>query len=69
MSKDEDIKKFVETYKITFPVGKEKGIAEMLDARGIPTTVFISKGGMIAKRHIGPIKYAELVSTIEAMLK
>lgn len=69
MSSDKDIKKFVETYKITFPVGQEDGIARTLGARGLPATVFITKEGKIAKRHRGVIDYAELVSNIEAILK
>lgn len=40
MSSDDDIRKFVETYKITFPVGKEKGLAGILGVRGIPVTVY-----------------------------
>lgn len=59
----------METYKITFPVGRENGIAEKLGVRGIPVTVFLDRNGKIAKRHIGVINYAELSSNIEAILK
>lgn len=69
MSKDDDIEKFVETYRMTFPVGKENGIAEVLSVRGIPVTVFIAKDGRIIKRHVGVITYEELALNIEAILK
>lgn len=68
-SKDDEIKKFVETYKMTFPVGREDGIAGMLSVRGMPATVFVARDGRIIKRHIGVITYDELTSNIEAMLK
>lgn len=69
MSKKEDIKKFAETYKITFPVGRDKEIARMLEVRGLLVTVFIAKNGRIVKRHIGIITRKELNSNIEAILK
>lgn len=69
LSSDDDIKKFVDTFKITFPVGKDKGLAEMLDVTVIPVTVFIDKRGRILKRHIGPVTYGDLSSAIEASLK
>jgi hypothetical protein len=68
-SKDDEVKKFVETYKMTFPVGREDGIAGMLSVRGMPATVFVARDGRIIKRHIGVITYEELTSNIEAMLK
>lgn len=63
------MRKFAETFKITFPVGRENGIAEKLGVKGIPATVFLDKNGRIAKRHIGMINYEQLVSNIEAILK
>ena len=68
-SKDDEINKFVETYRMTFPVGREDGIAGMLSVKGIPATVFVAKDGRIIKRHIGVITYEELASNIEAILK
>ncbi len=68
-SGDDDIKKFAETYKLTFPVGKDNGIQEKLGVHGRPVTVFIDKKGTIVKRHIGLITYEQLVSNIEALLK
>lgn len=69
MSKDPDIKEFAETYKLTFPVGKDNGIVSSLSVRGIPTTVFINKDRKVVKRHHGEIDYAELVSGIGTILK
>lgn len=69
MSSDAEIRKFVETFKITFPVGKDKGLAQMLRTRGIPVTVYIDRKGRIVNRHIGPVTYADLSSNIEAILK
>ncbi len=69
MSSDDEIKKFVETYKMTFPVGRENGIAGILGVRGIPVTVFVAKDGRIIKRHIGVVSQQELTSNIETILK
>lgn len=69
MSKDEDIKRFRETYNITFPVGKDDGFAKTLGFRVMPTTVFVTKDGNIMKRYAGEITYPELIENIEALLK
>lgn len=69
MSGDDEIKKFAETYHLTFPVGKDNGIARTMGVRGIPASVFVSKTGTIVKKHRGEIDYAEIVSFIEAALK
>lgn len=69
MSRDDEIRKFAETYQMTFPVGKEDGMARMLSVRGIPATVFVARDGRIARRHMGEITYEELASNIEAILK
>jgi len=42
-SKEKDIRKFAKKYQLTYPVGKENGIAEALGANGIPETFFITK--------------------------
>lgn len=68
-SSDDEIRKFAETYKLTFPVGRENGIAGPLGVLSIPTTVFIGKDGRIVKRHRGQIALAEIDESIKAMLK
>ena len=69
MGEDEDIKKFAETYKITFPVGRDKELAKKFRVVGLPVTVFIARNGKIAKQHFGLITREDLKSNIEAILK
>jgi thioredoxin-related protein len=69
MGDDDDIRKFAETYKITFPVGKDKELAKMFGVMALPVTVFVSKDGKIVKKHFGVITREELNSNIEAILK
>lgn len=69
LSSDDDIRKFVETFKLTFTGGRENGIAEKLGVRGIPMTVFLDRSGKVTKRHIGVITNEQLVANIEPMLK
>lgn len=68
-STDAEIKKFADAYQITFPVGKENGIAQLLRVNGIPTTVLVDKQGKIAKRFVGTVDDAELAANLDAMLK
>ncbi len=69
MSEEKDIRKFAEKYQITFPVGKDNGIAETLGAKAIPETIFINKEGEILKRHIGIIHLDELKAGIDKIIK
>jgi len=69
LSSDDDIRNLVETFTLTFPVGRETGIAEQLGVRGLPVTVFLDRSGKVTKRHIGVITYEQLVTSIEPMLK
>lgn len=69
MGENEDIKKFAETYKITFPVGKDKELAKKFGVMGLPVTLFVGKNGRISKQHFGIITREELKSNIEAILK
>jgi peroxiredoxin len=69
MGENEDIKKFAETYKITFPVGRDKEIAKQFGVMGLPVTVFVAKNGRIVQKHFGLITREELKSNIEAILK
>jgi peroxiredoxin len=67
-STDDDIKEFLETHKVTFPLVKDNGIVEFLEVRAIPQTFFFSKGGKFEKRIIGPVTYRELISNIEKII-
>jgi thioredoxin-related protein len=69
MGENEDIKKFAETYKITFPVGRDKELAKKFGVMGLPVTVFVEKNGRIYRQHFGLITREELKSNIEAILK
>ena len=68
LSKEKQIRNFAEKYHITYPVGKESGIAEALGAKGIPETYFISKEGRTVKIITDPIDHSELISGIEEIL-
>jgi hypothetical protein len=69
MSKHHEIRKFVETYGITYPVGKENGIARILDVPAMPATVFINRDGKIIRKHLDEINYDGIISGIEAILR
>ncbi len=68
-SKESDIRNFIEKYHVTFPVGKDNGLAKKLGTRKIPTTVFIAKDGVILKKYSGPADYSTIVLGIEEILK
>ena len=67
-SKDDEAAEFMETHKVTFPLAKDNGIAEMLGVRAIPQTFFFSRGGKFEKRIMGPATYRELISNIEKII-
>ena len=67
-SDDKEIQDFAETFRQTFPVGKDTGVAEALDVKAIPVTLFIDNDGLIVKRHRDVINYEELAAGIEKLL-
>ena len=67
-SNDKEIRDFAETFHQTFPVGKDTGIAEALEVKAIPVTLFIDRSGRIIKRHRNVIDYEELATGIEKLL-
>lgn len=69
MGESQDVKKFVETYNITFPVGMDNKLARQFRVIGLPVTVFIARNGRIVKKHFGLITGDELKFNIEAILK
>lgn len=69
LGENPDIKKFAETYNITFPVGRDNELAKQFRVMGLPVTVFITKNGKIAKKHVGLITADELKTNIEAIMK
>jgi thiol-disulfide isomerase/thioredoxin len=68
VSKDEEIREFVETYKITYPVAKDNGVVGILGVRAIPQTFFFSKGGKFEKRIMGVATHKELTRNIEKIM-
>jgi len=54
---------------LTYPVGKESGIATILWVKAIPETLFIDREGRMIKRHSGTITYEELSAGIQDLLK
>jgi hypothetical protein len=68
-SKESDIRDFIEKYQVTFPVGRDNGIAKKLGTRIIPTTAFIAKNGAIMKKYSGPADYSTIVLGIEDILR
>ncbi len=68
LGKDYYIRQFAERHHLTFPVGKENGIAKRLGVKGMPVTVFIGKDGTIKKWHNGEIRYEEVVEGIREIL-
>lgn len=68
MSEEKDIREFSEKYQLSFPVGKDSGIAEALGARAIPETIFIDQNGRILRRHTGTIFFDELKVGIDELI-
>ena len=67
-SKDEEIRDFVKTHKITYPVAKDNGLVDALGVRTIPQTFFYSEGGKFSKRIFGCATHRELTSNIEKIM-
>ncbi len=68
-STDEDIKKFAETFHLTFPVGGDNGMTEIFKITRIPVTIFIGKDGEIKKRIDGTTNYKTLHNGIRELLQ
>ena len=66
--RDDDIRDFLATYKITFPAARDNGLAERLGVRVIPQTLFYAKGGKFLKKIIGPVTRGELVTNIDKII-
>jgi hypothetical protein len=65
------VRKFVQTYGLSFPVGLDDGrrIADSYKFIGTPFTVFVSKDGQIVERRAGPHSEKALREKIEKLLK
>lgn len=67
-SREEEIREFIEDYRLTFPVGSDNGIVEAFGVRAIPQTFFFSKDGKCIKRIIGTASYKEISRYVEQLL-
>jgi hypothetical protein len=65
------VRKFIETYGISFPVGLDDGmtIANSYKFVGTPFTIVVSKNGQIVDRRAGPQTEKALREKIEKALK
>ena len=65
------VRRFVNTYGLTFPVGLDDGmrIASSYNFVGTPFTVIISRDGLIAERSSDPQSEQALRQKIEQLLK
>lgn len=68
-SKDEEIKEFIENYKLAFPVGKDIGIVKAFGVRAIPQTFFFDRNGRCIRRIIGAASYEEISEYVEKMIE
>lgn len=68
-SDEGEIKSFASKYGLSYPVGKDNGTAKALGVEGLPETIFITKDGTIAQRHLDEIDYKELVNNIESIFE
>ena len=66
-----NVRKFVQTYGLSFPVGLDDGrrIADSYKFVGTPFTVLVSKQGQIVDRRAGPHSEKALRDKIEKLLK
>lgn len=69
-STEEDVANFAAAFQLTFPVGKENGIARAVGAKGFSDiVVFIARDGEVARVMGGPISTAALNAGIEEILE
>lgn len=62
MDAHNDVKGFIDSYSVAFPVllDKEDEVSDMYQVISLPTTYFINEDGIIVQKHIGQITYEQL---------
>jgi len=67
--KKEDVNKFIEEYKLTFPIPMdEKGeVFHQYEVMGYPTSFFIDSDGIIRRVVLGPVDEKELKTEIKKL--
>ncbi len=68
--KEGPAKKFIEEYRLTFPVGRDSDsqIGSLYGVESTPTTLFIGKDGNLVERREGALEEAYLEQRIEKLL-
>lgn len=67
-SSDEGIRRFIDNYRVGFPVGKDTGIARRLGVHAVPVTLFVARDGRVAKRYLGSVNYSRIILGVEEIL-
>ena len=67
---DADARKFVEEYKVPYPVGRDSvgDIARLYKIEGTPTTFLINRDGSLYGRSVGAMTEEEFQKSIDALL-
>jgi peroxiredoxin len=67
---DADARRFVETYKIPYPVGRDSAgeIGRLYKIEGTPTTFLINRDGSLYGRSVGAMTEEEFQKSIDALL-
>jgi peroxiredoxin len=68
--KEADAKRFVEQYRLPFPVGRDADgwIGSLYGMEATPTSVFIAKDGKLVERHEGGLEEADFERRISSLL-
>ncbi len=68
--KEADAKRFVEQYRLPFPVGRDADgrIGSLYGMEATPISVFIAKDGKLVERHEGGLEEADFEHRIEKLL-
>ena len=66
MDAQNDVKGFIDSYSVTFPVllDEEDEVADTYQIISLPTTYFIDEDGKIVQKHLGQITYEQLEEMI-----
>ncbi len=63
------IRKFVEEYKIDYPILIPPSESPFYKLESVPTTLLIDRSGKLAKKYTGAVPEAELIRDIELLIK
>ncbi len=68
---EEDAKKFIKKYGLTFPTGldSDQSLTDLYGVMGVPTTFIINKEGIIVYTHLGAVTEDLLEDELEKLLQ